>query len=240
MGQDEHNTKGSDANENKDAEEPTLEIAIYGGNEQQIRNSLAKHESSEFHIYQTWVNIKALRKLGFLFEGGVESAGGIFEIVIMFLVITLAVVMFVFYHLVIFFIVFAVLAILSGGVALKYLRGTFIQGDESKVDINGLVPFVREQIQAGNFIEIKTQTRDIDDRVIQRTNRDTMLFKHGIHIALIVSTVLFVVEVLYRLFFAEWLTNIEVLILFGLVFLGGVLIMNSGAYLRRRFENTLQ
>jgi hypothetical protein len=148
--------------------------------------------------------------------------------------------MFAFYHLVIFFIVFAVLAILSGGVALKYLRGTFIEGDESEADIKALVPFVREQILSGNFVEVKTKTHEIEQPIIRRANRDTTLFKRGIHLTLIVSTLFFVIEVIYRLFFAEWLTNIEVLAVFGLIFLGGVLIMNSGAFLRRRFENALE
>ncbi|TFG12404.1 hypothetical protein EU537_09580 [Candidatus Thorarchaeota archaeon] len=235
---DSHNN--SETAQDKDESEATLEIAVYGGSKEEIGESFAKYQSSDVHIYQTWVNIRALRRLGFLFEGGVESAGGLFEVVIMLLAIVLVVAMFAFYHLVIFFIVFAVLAVLSGGVALKYLRGTFIEGDESKIDLNDLVPFVKEQIKGGYFVEVQTRSGEIESETIKRSNRDTMLFKRGIHLSLIVSTLFFVIEVIYRLFFLDWLTNTGILLVFGLVFLGGVFIMNSGAFLRRRFEKILE
>ena len=89
--------------------EPTLWVAVFGGKKDIVQESLNKHLDSgdDPHLYNTWVNISAMRRLGFLFVGGVESAGGIFDILCMFSVLAIILGVFVFWQVIVFFAVIA-------------------------------------------------------------------------------------------------------------------------------------
>ena len=116
----------SDAKSSVDADSQSLlRVSVYGGKKKEVFDSIKRHlgVSEETELYHTWINVSAMKRLAFLFEGGVESAGGITEIVCMFAVLLLLLALFAFWQLVIAIIVLVVMALFSGGAALKYLRG---------------------------------------------------------------------------------------------------------------------
>ena len=112
----------------KNEAEPDFFISVYGGGGiHTIGESYQKHvEDPDAHMYRTWVNVSILKRIGNLFSGSVESAASASDLVLLIIVTVLLIAFFVFWQFIIFFIVIAVLAIFSGGTALKILKGTFI------------------------------------------------------------------------------------------------------------------
>ena len=77
----------------------------------------------------------------------------------------------------------------------------------------------------------------------------TTVFRRGIKLAMIVATVLLIVEVVYFFLMGHWLSGLnpvtgpqEVIVLycFGLAFLLGILIMDMGVLMRRSLSKSLQ
>ncbi|MHA3964791.1 MAG: hypothetical protein AM325_014770 [Candidatus Thorarchaeota archaeon SMTZ1-45] len=230
--------------------EPTMTISVYGGKRDEVKESIERNlELSDESFYQTWLSINVMKQLGFLFEGGVESSGGIIEMIVMFVLVALILAVFAFWQVVVFIIVILVLALFSGGASFKYIRGTFIEADHTKMNLDKLDNFVKEQIQKGRFVKVELKTMDANlNDFTNRATRATKVFRNGINISLAISTIFLIVEVVYRFFAGHWLSGLDpitgsleiwVLIGFGLVFLISIILMDIGVLMRRSLSKSL-
>lgn len=230
--------------------EPTIEISVYGGKRDEVKESIEKNlELTDESFYQTWLSINVMKQLGFIFEGGVESSGGIIEMIIMFVFVALILAAFAFWQVVVFIAVILVLAIFSGGASFKFIRGTFIEADYTKMDLNKLDNFVKEQIQKGRFVKVKSKAAEANlSDFTKKSTTATKVFRNGIKISLVISTIFLIVEVVYRLWAGHWLSGLDpitgtqeiwVLVGFGLVFLIGIIAMDIGVLMRRSLSKSL-
>ena len=231
-------------------EEPTMVISVYGGKRDDVKESIERNlELSDESFYQTWLSINVMKQLGFIFEGGVESSGGIIEMIVMFIFVAIILAAFAFWQVVIFIVVILVLAIFSGGASFKFIRGTFIEADHTKIDLTKLDHFVKEQIKEGRFVKVESVVVEasLTDFTKQAT-KTTRIFRNGIKISLVISTIFLIVEVAYRLLTNHWLTGLDpvtgpqelwVLIGFGFVFLIGIIAMDVGVLMRRSLSKSL-
>ena len=231
--------------------EPTMIISIYGGKRSAVQESIERNlELKDDEFYQTWLSINVMKQLGFMFGGGVESSGGIIEMIIMFVFVALVLAAFAFWQVVIFMLVLLVLALFSGGAAFKFVRGTFIEADHTKIDLMKLDSFVKEQILAGSFV--KVESAPVKDQLAETTrnaSHATNVFRRGIFLSMIVATLILIIEVVYYFLTNHWLSGLnsvtgdmEIIVLycFGLAFLLGILIMNMGVLMRRSLSKSLQ
>ena len=230
---------------------PTMEISVYGGRRDEVKESIERNlELSDESFYQTWLSINVMKQLSFLFEGGVESSGGLLEMIIMFVVVAIILAAFAFWQVVVFIIVILVLAVFSGGASFKYIRGTFIEADHTKLDLAKLDNFVKEQIERGRFVKVESEAAEAHlSDFTKRATRATRVFRDGIKLSLIVSTVFLLVEVVYRYFAGHWLSGLDpvtglqelwVLLGFGVVFLLGIVVMDIGVLMRRSLSKSLK
>ncbi|MGY5865387.1 MAG: hypothetical protein RTV41_12350 [Candidatus Thorarchaeota archaeon] len=231
--------------------EPTMKIAIFGGKRGEVQESIERNlELKDEEFYQTWLSINVMKKLGFMFAGGVESSGGIIEMIIMFVFVALVLAVFAFWQVVIFMLVLLVLALFSGGAAFKFVRGSFIEADHTKIDLAKLDNFVKEQVLAGHFV--KVESLPVKDKIGETTkdaSHATNVFRRGINLSMIVATLILVIEVVYYSLTNHWLSGLnpitgdmEIIVLycFGLAFLLGILVMNMGVLMRRSLSKSLQ
>ncbi|MFW9798123.1 MAG: hypothetical protein ACFFE2_13875 [Candidatus Thorarchaeota archaeon] len=230
--------------------EPTMEISVYGGKRDEVKESIEKNlELSDESFYQTWLSINVMKQLGFLFEGGVESSGGIIEMIIMFVFVALILAVFAFWQVVVFIAVILVLAIFSGGASFKFIRGTYIEADHTKMDLAKLDNFIKEQIQRGRFVKVESTAANVNlSDFTKRSTRATRVFRNGIKISLVISTIFLIVEVAYRFVVGHWLSGLDpvtgsqeiwVLLGFGLVFLIGIITMDIGVLMRRGLSKSI-
>jgi hypothetical protein len=235
---------------NDESFEPTMKIAVFGGKRSDVKESIERNlELTDEEFYQTWLSINVMKQLGFMFSGGVESSGGIIEMIIMFVFVALVLAAFAFWQVVIFVLVLLVLALFSGGAAFKFVRGTFIEADHTKIDLSKLDNFVKEQILAGRFV--KVESAPVKDRFAKTTkdaSHATNIFRRGIYLSMIVATLILIIEALYFFLVGHWLSGLnpvtgqlEIIVLycFGLAFLLGILIMNIGVLMRRSLSKSL-
>lgn len=224
-----------------------MEISVYGGKRNEVKESIERNlVLTDESFYQTWLSINVMKQLSFLFEGGVESSGGIIEMIIMFVFVAIILAAFAFWQVVVFIIVILVLAIFSGGASFKFMRGTFIEADHTKIDIGKLDAFVREEVQKGRFVKVESKAVETSlSDFIKQSTRATRMFRNGIKISLVISTLFLIVEIVYRFLTNHWLTGMNpvtgptellVLIGFGLVFLLGIIAMDIGVLMRRRLS----
>ena len=232
-------------------EEPTMVISVYGGKRDDVKESIERNlELTDESFYQTWLSINVMRQLGFLFEGGVESSGGLLEMIVMFVLVAIILAAFAFWQVVVFVIVILVLALFSGGASFKFIRGTFIEADHIKIDLSKLDNFVKEQIKEGRFVKVESVAAEASlSDFTKRASTATRVFRNGIKISLVISTIFLIVEVVYRIFMNHWLTGLDpvtgpqeiwVLIGFGLVFLIGIIAMDVGVLMRRSLSKSLK
>lgn len=240
----------STSNADKESFEPTMTISVYGGKKNEVKESIERNlELTDESFYQTWLSVNVMKQLGFLFEGGVESSGGIIEMIVMFVLVAIILAAFAFWQVVIFIIVLLVLALFSGGAALKFVKGTFIEADHTKIDLTKLDNFVKEQIKSGRFV--KVESLPVSDQ-LGKTTKDashaTTVFRRGIYLSMVIATLVLVVEVAYFFLMGHWLSGLnpitgpqEVIVLycFGLAFLLGILIMDMGVLMRRSLSKSL-
>jgi hypothetical protein len=230
--------------------EPTMEISVYGGKRDEVKESIERNlELTDESFYQTWLSINVMKQLGFLFEGGVESSGGIIEMIVMFVFVAIILAAFAFWQVVIFIIVILVLALFSGGASFKFIRGTFIEADHTKMDLVKLDNFVKEQIRMGRFVKVKSESTEVSfSELIKKSSRATRVFRNGIKISLVISTIFLIVEVAYRFLTGHWLSGLDpvtgyleiwVLIGFGLIFLIGIILMDAGVLMRRSLSKSI-
>jgi len=214
-----------------------LSMQIYGGTEAEILDSLESliDKDEEVQSNQTWVNVGALKRLAFLFEGGVESAGGLIGLIIMFVLLGVVLIAFAIWQIVIFFIVIAALTLFSGGAALKYLKRTYLTVPANSLTSDNLAVFFEEQLSFGRFATL-SEGMDFTEQpeVVRKSGRATRIFSLGIHMALAVATLLLIFEITGFFLLGGWITETSFLILHGLAFLVGIAIMDAGVILRHR------
>lgn len=230
---------------------PQTSITIYGGKKADVAESAKRTLAiSDNEYYGTWINLGVLRRLGFLFEGGVESAGGLGEIVCVFAALIIILAMFTLWNVAVVFIVVLVLTLLSGGAALKFVRAVYITKPLGDLDVDKVNQFVTEQVALGRFVRIEGTHASKDmSELTKKTSAATLTFRTGIQFALIVATVFLIIEVMYYFTMNHWLSGlneatkaleIQVLIYFGLLFLVGVILMDVGVLLRWRAAKSLK
>jgi hypothetical protein len=225
---------------------PPASITIFGGKKSDVSQAVMdtlQVEKSDY--YQTWLSLGVMKRLGFLFEGGVESAGGIGEILCMFIVLFLTLAMFFFWQLAALAIIAVVLAIFSGGDAVKFVRATYVTAPLESLDPGNIEAFVEQQTMLGRYVQIHG---DAQRGIIASSSNAAYLFKRGIHFSLLVATSFIVVEVIYWLFNRHWLSGLDpinrpgewpVLLVFALLFLTGIIVMDIGVILRVRLRRRL-
>ncbi|MFW9913064.1 MAG: hypothetical protein ACFFEU_11365 [Candidatus Thorarchaeota archaeon] len=221
----------------------TLNITVHGGKKPDVEASVKEYlvGSEDMQMYQTWVNVAALRRIGLIFQGGVEASGAITDLLCLITVIGAILMIFVFWQVVVFFAVILVLTLLSGGSALKYLRGTYITAEAAKIESNRLEQFVIDQLKSGNFVEIKDPEKAIEPGPLtKKSNQAKFAFTTGIYISLGVATVFLIEEVLYWWFFQTWWPPMMFLLVLGIGFLIGVFVMDLGVVLRWRAAKSLR
>jgi len=230
---------------------PQTFITIYGGKKEEVGES-AKNilGISDSDYYGTWISMGIMQRLGFLFDGGIESAGGMGGIVCMFAVLIAVLALFAFWSVAIVFIVIAVLSLLSGGAAYKFLRAVYITAPISNMESSKIDEFVATQLTQGRFVRIEdsdvSKTMSV---VTQDASSATLTFKRGIQFALIIATIFLITEVYYFFTMGHWLSGlnaatatleINVLTLFGLLFLVGIILMDTGVLLRSRLAKSIE
>ena len=216
-------------------------ITIYGGKADEVGNdakSILGIADDEY--YGTWLSMGIMRRLGFLFEGGVESAGGMAEIVCVFAIIVVVLAMFAFWSVAVVFIVVIVLTLLSGGAAYKFIRAVYITAPISSMENSKIDEFVVKQLTQGRFVKIESKTEVSE--ITQSASRASTAFRRGIQFALLVATIFLITEVIYFLMNQHWLSGLNVatadfeilvLTIFGVFFLIGVIVMDIGVIMRR-------
>ncbi len=240
---EERNAIVSDAKSSVDTDSQSLlRVSIYGGKKKEVFESIERHlgVSEEGELYHTWVNVSAMKRLAFLFEGGVESAGGIIEIVCMFVVLVLLIALFAFWQIVIAIIVLIVMALFSGGAALKYLRGTFLSVPLDGADLDAVEQLTKEQVTAGRFVNVAIDNAEKNiGPIALASSKATRLFKTGLHIALLTATLFLVLEVAFRFFADQWAFDAMILLVFGWAFFFGIALMDGGVVLRYQLSKKL-
>jgi ABC-type multidrug transport system fused ATPase/permease subunit len=228
---------------------PDLRITIYGGKREEVKESIDTHLGSDTKFYQTWITLSVLKRLGFVFEGGVESSGSLTGVVCMFILIIVIFAVFFFWQFIVFFIVIGVLALFSGGAALRYLRGTFIESQTKTSDFSKLETFAQEQIEAGRFVKVDCDIQDTElGPIAKKATSTTGIFELGIWLSLLIATLFLVFQVIYWVINGHWISGLNpesalqeiyFLSLFGLAFLLSIIIMDIGVLKRGQLETEL-
>lgn len=230
---------------------PETSITIYGGKTEEVGESAMNILGiSDDDHYGTWISMGIMQRLGFLMDGGVESAGGMGEIVCMFAVLIAVLALFAFWSVAIVFIVIAVLTLLSGGAAYKFLRAVYITAPISNMESSKIDEFVATQLTQGRFVRIEdSDTSKTMSAVTQKASSATLIFKRGIQFALLIATIFLITEVTYFFMMGHWLSGlnvatetleITVLTMFGLLFLVGIILMDTGVLLRSRIAKSVE
>lgn len=225
--------------ESKDSLVRETTLLIYGGKREVVGQAIESVLNlTDEDYYQTWVRLGVMKRLSFLFEGGVESAGSLGGLSCMFAVMVIVLALFAFWNLVVLFAVILVLTLLSGGAAFKFMRATYITAKLEGTEESRIDAFVRQQVVLGRFVQVKKATGSRDTSVASRA---TLLFKRGIQFSLLTATIFLIAEVIHWLVNGHWLSGLDpitgpaelqVLIAFGALFILGVVIMDVGVVWR--------
>jgi hypothetical protein len=241
----------STQNESSNDDIPVTSITIYGGKADAVgtdAKSILGIVDNEY--YGTWLSMGIMQRLGFLFEGGVESAGGLAEILCMFAVLIMVLAVFAFWSVAVVFIVILVLTILSGGAGYKFLRAVYITAPLSKLETTKVDEFVIDQVRKGRFVRVEGIGEA--EKMAESTHKSSTAlsyFRRGIQFALFIATIFLISEVVYYLMNQHWLSGlnaatatfeITVLIIFGLLFLIGIVVMDIGVLLRRDLSKKVE
>jgi hypothetical protein len=230
-------------------ESSDFRITVYGGKRKDVKDSIDTHLGSDTNFYQTWITLSMLKRLGFVFEGGVESSITLEGVICMFISVIAIFSLFFFWQFIIFFIVIAVLALFSGGAALRYMRGTFIESQTKDMDLSKVETFALAQIEAGRFIKVESDVKETEIGPIARKSTSvTNMFELGIWLSLAIATLFLIFQVVHWLVNGHWISGLNVdtalqeiyfLIAFGLAFLLGIIIMDIAVLKRGQLETEL-
>ncbi|MHA1137480.1 MAG: hypothetical protein ACTSSE_13425 [Candidatus Thorarchaeota archaeon] len=226
---------------------PETSITIYGGKMDVVgEDAKSILGIAEDDYYGTWLSMGIMRRLGYFFEGGVESAGGMGEIVCVFAIIVIVLAMFAFWSVAVVFIAVIVLTLLSGGAAYKFIRAVYITAPISSMETSKIDEFVAKQLTHGRFVKIELKAEM--SAITKGASTASNAFRRGIQFALFIATIFLITEVIYYLMNQHWLSGlnvatadfeIRVLTIFGLLFLVGVVVMDVGVLLRRRVAKSI-
>jgi len=232
----------------KSSDIPAASITIYGGKKDDVGNDAKSILGiAEKEYYGTWLSMGIMQRLSFLFDGGVESAGGLGEIVCVFAIIIAVLTMFAFWSVAVVFITVVILTLLSGGAAYKFIRAVYITAPLSNMETSKIDEFVAKQLAQGRFVKIES-TVDMN-KLTQSASKASTAFRRGIQFALLIATIFLITEVIYFLMNQHWLSGLNVvtadfeilvLTIFGLLFLVGVILMDVGVLLRRRIAKSIK
>ncbi|TFG96994.1 hypothetical protein E4H12_09765 [Candidatus Thorarchaeota archaeon] len=232
----------------KSSELSKTSITIYGGKKDDVGNDAKSILGiAEDDYYGTWLSMGIMRRLGFLTEGGVESAGGLGEIVCVFAIIIAVLAMFAFWNVVVVFIAVIVLTLLSGGAAYKFIRAVYITAPISNMETSKIEEFVSKQLTKGRFVKIESETEM--SAIARSSSKASTAFQRGIQFALFIATIFLITEVIYFLMNQHWLSGLNVatadfeimvLIVFGVLFLIGVIVMDIGVLLKRNAAKRIE
>jgi len=237
-------------NTSKSDDFPKTSITIYGGKQDEVGND-AKNilGIADNEYYGTWLSMGIMRRLGFLFDGGVESAGGMVEIICMFAILIAILAVFAFWSVAVVFIVIIVLTLLSGGAAYKFIRAVYITAPLSNMETSKIDAFVSDQLTKGRFVKIEgIGTTSEMSTTTKSACTSASHFRRGIQFALFIATIFLITEVIYFLMNQHWLSGLNVatadfeilvLTIFGLLFLIGIVSMDIGVLLRRRLAKSI-
>lgn len=242
----------STQDENLDSSDvPETSITIYGGKKEEVGESATNILGiSDSDYYGTWLNLGVMKRLVIFFEGGVESAGGIGELVCMFAILIAILALFALWSVAIVFIVIAVLSLLSGGAAYKFIRAVYITAPITNMESSKIDEFVATQLTQGRFVRIEdSDASKTMSEVTQKASSATLTFKRGIQFTLLIATIFLITEVIYFFQMSHWLSGLNVatadfeilvLTIFGVLFLVGVIIMDIGVLLRRNVSKRIE
>ncbi len=228
-----------------------LRVVVYGGKRDDVKESFNRHlrPAEDPRVFRAFINLTVLSRLSFLFEGGVESAGGIVEIVCVFIIVAVVLSVYAVVQFVVLGIVVVVLGILSGGVAFKYVISTVLETPIEFLDLTGLDDFVREQLTRGRFVRVsvlKSHTNGGDaarqydlGELTRKAGVATDLFRFGIAISFFVGLLFMAFELIWHYLYSAWFTTTDVLLVFGIDFLLGAVILDLGTLLRRRLARRI-
>ena len=231
----------------KSTEFPDTSITVYGGKTDEVGNDAKSILGiADDDYYGTWLSMGIMRRLGFMFEGGVESAGGVGEIVCVFAIIIAVLARFAFWSVAVVFLAVFVLTLLSGGAAYKFIRAVYITAPISSMENSKIDEFVAKQLTQGRFVRVETSTEM--SAVTKSASRATIAFRRGIQFALLIATIFLITEVIYFVMNQHWLSGLNVatadfeimvLTIFGVLFLIGVIVMDMGVLLRRNVAKSV-
>jgi len=230
---------------------PPTSITVYGGKKEEVSDSAKRLLGiKDDDYYSTWLNLGIMRRLGFLFDGGIESAGGIVEILCVLALIVIILAMFALWNVFVIFLVVAVLTLLSGGGALKFVRAVYITVPLSQLDKNQINEFVAEQVSLGRFVRIEDAKASKEmSALTKKISAATLVFRTGIRFAILIATIFLITEVIYYFVMNRWITGlyeatrlleVQIMTYFGLLFLFGVILMDVGILLRIRAARRLK
>jgi hypothetical protein len=232
----------------KSSEFSETSITIYGGKKDDVGNDAKSILGiADDDYYGTWLSMGIMRRLGFLTEGGVESAGGLGEIVCVFAIIIAVLAMFAFWSVAVVFISVFVLTLLSGGAAYKFIRAVYITTPIGNMEASNIDEFVVTQLGKGRFVKIESKTEL--SAIARSSSNASTAFRRGTQFALLIATIFLITEVIYFLMNQHWLSGLNVatadfeimvLIVFGVLFLIGVIVMDIGVLLRRNAAKRIE
>ncbi len=234
---------GTPVSDNEESSSPILKVQVIGGSKDRAVEGFTQHllPQEEPRVYRTWFNIHLLSRLENLFKDGVESAGGLFEIVCMFFVAIVIIGFVLLSQLLIFSIVVAVLALFSGGASLKFFRTTYIETPSASVSSGGAEKFVSEMLTQGSLVSIDSEDKSFTaGSIVKQSNRVTKAYLYGINTCQFIAMVFVLVEVLHYLLLRSWFVDWFILGIFGLVFLVGIILMDVGVLMRHKLVKSLQ
>lgn len=217
-----------------------VEVAIYGRGRSDVLDSVEARFGVDFkdEAEHEWVAPRAAKRAIRVTASGVKEIGyadhsG--ECTLVSAIVAIIIGIIIFLQLVVFLIVLVVLTIFTGGAALKYTKATYMTAPGESIEPSQLEAFTRDQILTGRFVMVKTDTSRFPlNPITKASTRATQLFRWGIVSAVAIAFVFLAVEAIYYFLNRSWLTDLLVLLGFGLAFLLAIIVTDIGVVLRRR------
>lgn len=225
-----------------------VKVAIYGGGKGKIIDSIQTHFGVELssEADHTWVAPGAAKRAMRVTTSGVSEIGyadASGECTILAIIVSFFLLLIVLWQLIMFLIVILVLAIFSGGAALKYARATYMTAYADEIDSSCLESFTKDQIVSGRFVMASADSPSfILGPITKSSSKATRLFRYGIVWSVLIASAFLVFEVVYWFLYRSWLTDLmnPIIIGLGAAFLLGIILTDLGVLLRRRLRGGIE
>ena len=223
-----------------------VDVAIYGRGKSDVLSSIETRFGVDLkdEAEHEWVAPRAAKRAIRVTASGVKEIGyadhsG--ECTLVSIIVAIIVALIIFLQLVVFLIVLVVLTIFTGGAALKYTKATYMKAPGESIEASQLEAFAKDQILTGRFVMVKTENSRFPLGPISKAStRATQLFRWGIISSVTIAFVFLAVEAVYYFLNWTWLTDIMILLGFGLAFLLAIIITDIGVLLRRRLRGGIE